>query len=108
MRPVPEMDLPVASTLAQQALVGRAQPVQISRQHYLQRQAYALSLQEQAVAQCGVHVIDSTEVFCEGDVCHGAEDGQPWYWDDNHLNEFGNRRLIPLFERYFGNAAPSQ
>ncbi|MEY1660949.1 acyltransferase family protein [Isoalcanivorax beigongshangi] len=107
MRPIPEMDVDVTSTLAQQALMGQSQPVYISRARYAERHAYALSLQDQAVEQCGVRLIDITSALCDDQRCYGSDNGLPLYRDEDHLNEFGNQRLTPVFERYFGVGRPA-
>ena len=37
----------------------------------------------------------------------GSDAGKPRYYDDNHMTETGNRRLVPLFATASGNALPS-
>ena len=32
---------------------------------------------------------------------NGSRDGKPLYYDDDHLSEYGNRLLLPLFKTLF-------
>ncbi|MNR57325.1 hypothetical protein D3C85_1780750 [compost metagenome] len=43
--------------------------------------------------------------LCNEQNCYGSRDGWPLYVDDDHLSEFGNRLLIPMFAQVF--AAPT-
>jgi len=49
---------------------------------------------------CGnFHVLNPAPSLCNDEECFGSYDGRPLYYDDTHLSEWGNRRLIPLFKR---------
>jgi hypothetical protein len=38
-------------------------------------------------------------VYCEGETCYGARDGQPLLFDDNHPSSFANSLIAPLVGR---------
>ncbi|MGR5135895.1 SGNH hydrolase domain-containing protein [Vibrio jasicida] len=44
--------------------------------------------------KCGVKIINSNDVFCESGVCRAVREGNPLYWDTNHLSEFGRKMLL--------------
>lgn len=61
---------------------------------------------EWALQQMAAHILDPLPYLCDGQFCQGADANKPRYYDDNHLTETGNRRLVPLFAGVFGNARP--
>lgn len=101
LNPIPEMVQDVPSTLARKARWGSELDVTISRADYIQRQQFVLDALNSAHEQCGVNVIDTTSMLCSDDMCHGAKDGHALYYDDDHLNEYGNKLLTPLFKEIF-------
>lgn len=101
LRPIPEMPVNVPGAIGRALLLGRARDVSVTLQQYRLRQGFILALQDQAVAQCGARVLDPLPFLCDGTVCFGSVNGQPLYSDDDHLNEIGNKRLIPMFSELF-------
>jgi hypothetical protein len=56
-----------------------------------------------------VQVLRPREYFCEAvGPCDFATDGYPNYFDDDHVNDVGAARLVPMFERVFKRLAPDQ
>lgn len=45
--------------------------------------------------------MDPLPYLCDENNCYGSRDGWPLYVDDDHLSEFGNRLLIPMFAQIF-------
>ena len=41
--------------------------------------------------------------LCDDEYCYGSKDGRLLYFDDNHLSEYGNKLLVPMFERLHAN-----
>jgi hypothetical protein len=52
-------------------------------------------------AQCGIKILDPTAYLCRNGNCYGSQNGRPLYHDDDHLSEFGNKLLMPLFKQVF-------
>ncbi|WP_051953844.1 acyltransferase family protein [Xenophilus azovorans] len=102
VRPFPEMRRNVPRTMARAMILGRHEEVDITLDEYRARQAYAWQLQNRAHAQCGVEIIDPTAVLCDARHCHGAHEGMPNYFDDDHLGEHGAGRLVPMIRAIFG------
>lgn len=55
------------------------------------RNWYRNLLQQAASGLKNVYFIDLVEAFCEGEYCLTEKNGQPLYWDRNHLTYAGSR-----------------
>ncbi len=98
--PIPEMGVDVPRTMAHAAMLGEPAPdVTLPRTTYEARNDVALGALEYAAKQCGVRVLDRTPHLCDRALCHGAKDGKPLYFDDDHLSESGNKLLVPMFAK---------
>lgn len=96
LRPIPEMGANVPST-ARGMVLGRPKDVSISLVEYHTRNDFIWRAQDAARERCGVKILDPLPYLCSDDRCRGSVNGRPLYYDDNHLSEYGNRLLIPLF-----------
>ena len=68
---------------------------------YKSRHQFILDLQDEARARCGVEILDPVPYLCDEDSCYGDLNGRPLYSDDDHLSEFGNKLLVPMFSKIF-------
>ena len=105
VRPIPEMGKNVPATLARAIIWGKPQDVSISLAEYHQRHDFVWAAQDAARDRCGVKILDPLPYLCPDGRCRGTRDGWPLYWDDNHLSEFGNRSLVPMFAKVFSQTA---
>jgi SGNH domain (fused to AT3 domains) len=48
-----------------------------------------------------VIILDPLPYLCSDGRCAGTKDGWPLYRDDNHLSEYGNKLLVPMFAKVF-------
>jgi hypothetical protein len=46
-----------------------------------------------------VHILDPLPYLCHDGRCWGSKAGRPLYSDDNHLSEYGNKLLVPMFKQ---------
>nr|WP_306799422.1 SGNH hydrolase domain-containing protein [Alcanivorax quisquiliarum] len=97
MRPTPEMTVDVANQLGRHRMINRQYDLSLPRIEHDKRHRYIRALQDEVVAQCDVRIIDPTEILCDEERCIAEHNGLPIYRDDDHLSEYGNRLLIPLF-----------
>lgn len=98
--PIPEMGRSVPELMVRAAMIGRPiADVTLPLADYRARNDVALAALAHAHIQCGVHVLDPTKYLCDSSICHGARDGKPLYFDDNHLSESGNKTLVPMFNK---------
>ena len=102
VRPIPEMGVDVPRSMSLSLLLsGKNSDVSISLTAYHKRHAFIWEAQDEAARSCGVKILDPLPFLCDEDRCWGSKDGHPLYFDDDHLNEFGNKLLIPMFRQVF-------
>ena len=101
MRPLPEMGINVPLAMGRALLLGKSREPSISLEAYHQRNAFVWGVQDQAREECGAQILDPLPYLCDKQRCYGSRDGKPLYYDDDHLSEYGNRLLLPLFKTLF-------
>jgi peptidoglycan/LPS O-acetylase OafA/YrhL len=101
VKPVPEMKVNVPQVLARWKMMGLQKRIFISINEYSDRHQFILGMMEDAKKQCGVKILDPLPYLCDSNKCFGDDDGWPLYFDDDHLSEYGNKLLIPMFSRVF-------
>lgn len=102
VQPLPEMPRKVPDAMARGLMHGHRVQIVLDEEAYRERHAWVRGVQEEAAQQCGVHLLDPVPLLCASGVCPGDSDGRPRYSDAHHLNEFGNRLLLPMFRPVFG------
>jgi peptidoglycan/LPS O-acetylase OafA/YrhL len=97
-KPIPEMIKNVPTTIARNEVrFGKSQDVTIPLSEYKSRNQFVLSVMEDAAKSCGIQLLDPEPELCDAQYCYGSINGKPLYWDDNHMSESGNKKLIPVF-----------
>jgi len=97
VRPIPEMEVSVPTTVSRRMAWGMSPDFSISIEQYRRRNSWVWAAQDLARDKCGVKILDPTEYLCHDNQCNGTKDGRPLYSDGDHLSEFGNKLLIPMF-----------
>lgn len=102
VRPFPEMGINVPNRMARSALLGlqRGAP-SVPLAAYHKRQDFIWKAQDIAHNKCGVKILNPLPYLCFDNICHGDKDNRPLYRDDNHLSEYGNKLLVPMFKEVF-------
>src|SRR5690606_19591102 len=98
MRPTPVMPADISSVMGREKLINRDMNLSLPRKKYDERNAYIWDLQDKAALQCGIHILDPIEILCDATRCIAEHSGLPIYRDDDHLSEYGNRLLEPMFK----------
>lgn len=101
LRPIPEMPVNAPKAMGRELLLGKSLEVRLSRSEYDRRHAFTWQMQDEAAKQCGARILDPLPYLCDQEYCYGSQDGLPIYSDDDHLNERGNKKLVPLFRTVF-------
>lgn len=101
MRPIPEMGMDVPKATARALLFGETGRVSISLSDYHLRNAFVWGAQDEARDRCGIRILDPLPYLCWDGRCHGVKGDRPLYSDDDHLSEYGNKLLIPMFAEVF-------
>lgn len=104
VRPIPEMGLNVPLSNFRHRLSNSGnlpEDFQISRLDYEERNELIWQIQNNVAKQCGAQILDPTEYLCDEEKCYGSIRGHALYIDDDHLSEYGNKLLKPMFEKIF-------
>lgn len=101
VRPIPEMGFHVPKKLSRRMAVGLNDDLAIFIDAYQQRNAWVWAAQDAARDRCGIKILDPTPYLCLDGRCYGSRSGRPLYSDDDHLSEFGNKLLVPMFAEVF-------
>jgi peptidoglycan/LPS O-acetylase OafA/YrhL len=97
VRPIPEMGFDVPKTLSRRMAIGSNDDLFISMDDYRKRNAWVWAAQDAARDRCGVRILDPLPYLCQNGRCYGSQSGRPLYIDDDHLSDFGNKLLVPMF-----------
>ena len=97
VRPIPEIGRHVPQLISRRLAMGRDPELGLPLRAYQSRNGWIWQAQDDARRRCGVRLIDPTVLLCDAQRCATSRQGRPLYVDDNHLSEFGNTLLVPLF-----------
>lgn len=101
-RPIPEIGIDVPNTLSRNIIFGKdSGDIKITLEEYHERHAFTWAMQDEAAEQCGVKILNPLPYLCDDQYCYGSKNGRPLYYDDDHLSEYGNKFLVPMFEQVF-------
>ena len=50
-----------------------------------------------------INYIYIADIFCDEQICLFGEEDQSFYYDDDHLNDFGANKLQNLIQKNFSN-----
>ena len=107
MQPIPEMSAPVPQTIARAKMLHHKEiDVSISRDAYFEKNASVRELIQLSAKVCNAEVIDPIDYLCDEGKCLGSINGRPLYYDDDHLSEFGNKLLVPMFKEIWNSSTP--
>lgn len=97
-RPVPELIKHVPKTMGRSLLyIGEPVRVSVTREYYEDRNMLANKLIDELELHCGIMPLEVADSFCDSDYCYGDIDGQPVYFDDDHLNTKGAMLILDTF-----------
>jgi peptidoglycan/LPS O-acetylase OafA/YrhL len=99
VRPIPEMPFSVYKGLnLTQRIFQQTDDISVPLVDYQKRNRIANFTIEAAAKQCNATVIDPTPSLCPDGNCMGSLNGEPLYFDDNHLVDAGNQLLKGAFK----------
>lgn len=104
VRPIPDFGIDIPKTLSRNIVFGRGnEDIKITLDEYHLRHDFVWKAQDLAAEQCGVKILNPLPYLCDDKYCYGSKNGRPLYSDDDHLSEYGNKFLIPMFEQVFSD-----
>jgi hypothetical protein len=72
-----------------------------SYENYISETNLVHMAQDRISKYCNVTILDPIPYLCDDKYCYGSKDGRALYYDDDHLSEYGNKLLEPMFEQIF-------
>jgi hypothetical protein len=101
VRPIPEMGIDIPKILSRRMIFNKVDDLYVSIESYRNRNSWVWAAQDKAHDECGVTILDPTVYLCRDGRCYGSMNGRPLYHDDDHLSQFGNKLLVPMFKKVF-------
>lgn len=99
-KPTPEFLFDVPNEVAKQMLFKHQNDIDMSIMDYQKRNNNTQDIFNQLL-NCGVNVIDPVPYLCDKNKCFTVKNGRPIYRDDDHLSEYGNKLLLPMYKEAF-------
>lgn len=98
MQSVPAMNVHVPQTIVR-AMMYKSQKIDVDRnlEEYYQTEQSTRAFISAATITCNAHELDPVNYLCNEGKCLGSINHRPLYYDDDHLSEYGNRLLVPMF-----------
>jgi peptidoglycan/LPS O-acetylase OafA/YrhL len=104
VQPTPEMRRNVPKTLARNIFNGtNNDDLSIDYNLYLQRNKHVRRLISRTAVKNGVQVLDPVPYLCFDGRCMAQFKGRPIYYDGDHMSEYGNKLLVPMFQSALEN-----
>lgn len=99
VQPTPEMRKNIPKTLARNLLLNiKRNDLSINYELYLQRNELVRSLISEVAVMNDIQVLDPTLYLCHKGRCMAQLEGRPIYYDGDHMSEYGNKLLTPMFK----------
>jgi peptidoglycan/LPS O-acetylase OafA/YrhL len=99
VQPTPEMRKNVPMILAKNLLLGNGDyDLSIDYSLYLQRNERVRNLINEVAVMNDIEVLDPIPYLCDNGRCMAQFEGRPIYYDGDHMSEYGNKLLTPMFK----------
>ena len=102
--PLPEPDVRVPKALYVKQLGVDTADIDISEESYRVRHRFILSLFDEIARKYPVRFIWPSEVLCAGGRCPVVENGNPIFFDQDHLSYFGVSKTSYLYDPIWGSS----
>lgn len=97
--PTSEMRFNVPKVMSKELLLNKKVTVpSISEEQYLKRNKPIIEIFNRVAANNKIKVLDPTKYMCSNKECKGLHEGRPIYYDGDHMSEYGNKLLTPMFK----------
>lgn len=96
----PEMSKDIPTELSKALLRGTTtHDLALDERLYTPRAKPIIEILTQVAKEQGATVLDPAPYFCQKGKCMAEYDNRPIYYDDDHLSEYGNKFLVPMFRK---------
>ena len=95
---IPSMNANVPQTIVR-SMMYKAEKIDVAigLKEYYKSEGGIRSFLHEAINTCKAHELDPVSYLCNDATCIGSINYRPLYYDDDHLSEYGNRLLVPMF-----------
>lgn len=99
---IPEMGINIPPLMAKQIMkYGKFEENGISYTKYKERSDRINNILASTAEQCRATFLDVSKILCNKNVCISEYRGRPIYRNGDHLSEYGNKLLKPIFKGIF-------
>jgi peptidoglycan/LPS O-acetylase OafA/YrhL len=98
LQPIPDYQDNIPKLMAKKAITNQQVEESAPLSDYISRQGKIRNVIQKTALSCGTEIIDPKDTLCTEEKCVYAIDEKPIYTDANHLSEYGNKFLTPLFK----------
>ena len=97
--PTPEMTFNVPQVISRELLLG-TESIGSARSEklYLKRNKPVIEIIKSVATNNNIKVLDPTSYLCSNGECNALHKNRPIYYDGDHMSEYGNKLLTPMFE----------
>ena len=96
---IPEMGINIPPLMAKQIMsLNKILDNSISYSQYQNRSSQMNKLLEDVAQKCNAKILDPSKILCQQGKCISEYKGRSIYRDGDHLSEYGNKILTPMFE----------
>lgn len=99
VHPTPEMRRHIPKTLSKNIFnnINNDDDLSIDYDLYLQRNKYVRATLNEVAIFNNIGVLDPIPYLCHNNRCMAQKNGRPIYYDGDHMSEYGNKLLTPMF-----------
>lgn len=97
VEPTPEMRKNIPQTLVKNMMKGINDDLSIDYKLYLQRNKQVRNIINEVAVNNNIQVLDPIPYLCNEGRCRALFKGRPIYYDGDHMSEYGNKLLTPMF-----------
>jgi peptidoglycan/LPS O-acetylase OafA/YrhL len=98
IQPIPELGFNAPQKIIKNSFYGRNEKTSISYDSYLSRSEEIRKIINRSANKCNVEVLDASKILCKNNECISTYKNRPIYRDGDHLSEYGNKLLTPMFK----------
>lgn len=99
IQPVPELGFNAPKRIVKKYFYNINKKTSISYENYLIRSQKIREIINRSAVKCNVKVLDPSKILCKTGECISEYKGRPIYRDGDHLSEYGNKLLKPMFKQ---------
>ncbi|MDM1249443.1 acyltransferase [Acinetobacter sp. R933-2] len=103
IQPIPELGFNAPQRVIKNNIYNSNEKTSISYESYLNRTGKIREIITESANKCNGKVLDPTNILCKNNECISVFNERSIYFDGDHLNEYGNKLLTPMFKEKFIN-----